>query len=76
MNELIGTIARQLVDNPDDVNVSTVEGNQITVYELRVAKEDLGKVIGRYGRNAGALRTILNAVSSKIRKRAILEIVE
>ncbi len=76
MNELIGIIAQQLVDNPNDVDVSSVEGDQITVYELRVAKSDLGKVIGRNGRNASALRTIVNAVSSKTRKRAILEIVE
>jgi uncharacterized protein len=76
MNELIGIIAQQLVDNPNEVNVSSIEGDQITVYELRVAKTDLGKVIGRKGRNALALRTIMNAVSSKAKKRAILEIVE
>lgn len=76
MNELIGIIAQQLVDNPHEVNVSSIQGDQITVYELRVAKTDIGKVIGRRGRNASALRTIMNAVSSKTRKRAILEIVE
>lgn len=76
MNELIGIIAQQLVDNPEEVNVSSIQGDQITVYELRVAKTDLGKVIGRRGRNASALRTIVNAVSSKTQKRSILEIVE
>jgi uncharacterized protein len=76
MNNLIGIIAQELVDNPQEVSVSSIEGDQITVYELRVAKTDLGKVIGRKGRNALALRTIMNAVSSKAKKRAILEIVE
>jgi uncharacterized protein len=76
MNDFIGFIAQQLVDNPNDVNVLAIEGNNTTVFELRVAKADLGKVIGREGRTAMAMRTLLNAVSSKTNKRAILEIVE
>lgn len=76
MDELIGFIAQHLVDRPDDVSVSTIEGNHTTVFQLRVAKEDVGKVIGRQGRNALALRTLLNAVSSKAKKRSILEIIE
>jgi len=76
MNELIGFIAQQLVDRPEDVVVSKVEGSHTTVLELRVAKQDIGKVIGREGRTAQAMRTILSAVSTKARKRAVLEIVE
>jgi hypothetical protein len=76
MNELIGYIAQQLVDSPDDVKVSVIEGDYTTVFELSVARADIGKVIGREGRNVMAMRTLLNAVSSKARKRAILEIVE
>jgi uncharacterized protein len=76
MNELIGYIAQQLVDRPDEVVVSTVEGSHTTVVELRVAKEDIGKVIGREGRTAQAIRTILSAVSTKAKRRAVLEIVE
>jgi predicted RNA-binding protein YlqC (UPF0109 family) len=76
MKELISYIAQSLVDNPDDVFVSEVEGNQTTVLELKVAKEDLGKVIGKQGRTAQAMRTILSAVSSKVKKRTVLEILE
>ncbi len=76
MKELITYIARSLVDNPDEVSVSEVEGNQTTVLELKVAKEDLGKVIGKQGRTAQAMRTILSAVSSKVKKRTVLEIIE
>lgn len=76
MNHLIGYIAQQLVDKPDDVNVTLIEGNHTTVLELRVAKDDVGKVIGRSGRTAVAMRTLLSAISAKDRKRAILEIVE
>lgn len=76
MKELISYIAQSLVDNPDDVYVSEVEGNQTTVLELKVAKEDLGKVIGKQGRTAQAMRTILSAVSSKEKKRTVLEILE
>ncbi len=74
--ELIHHIVQAMVDNPDEVSVSEIEGDQITVMELKVAKKDLGKVIGKQGRNAQAIRTILNAVSAKIKKRAVLEIIE
>lgn len=76
MKELIEYIARALVDNPDDVEVSEVEGNQTSVLELKVAKEDLGKVIGKQGRTARAMRTILSAASAKVKKRTVLEIIE
>ena len=76
MKELIEYIARALVDNPDDVTVSEVEGNQTSVLELKVAKEDLGKVIGKQGRTARAMRTILSAASAKVKKRTVLEIIE
>ena len=76
MKELIKYIAQSLVDNPDDVQVNEIEGEQTSVIELRVAKEDLGKVIGKQGRTARAMRTILSAASTKIRKRAVLEIIE
>ena len=76
MRELIGYIARALVDNPDEVSVSEIEGNQTSVLELSVAKEDLGKVIGKQGRTARAMRTILSAASAKIKKRTVLEIIE
>ena len=76
MKELISYIAQSLVDRPDDVLVSEVEGNQTTVLELKVAKDDLGKVIGKQGRTAQAMRTILSAVSSKVKKRTVLEIIE
>jgi len=64
------------VDRPQDVLVNAIEGNNTMVLELRVAKEDIGKVIGKQGRTAQAMRTIIGAVSSKIKKRAVLEIVE
>jgi predicted RNA-binding protein YlqC (UPF0109 family) len=76
LKELIEFMARALVDNPDQVRVSDIEGEQTSVIELRVAKEDLGKVIGKQGRTARAMRTILSAASTKIRKRAVLEIIE
>ena len=76
MKELIKYMAQALVDNPDMVEVSEVVGEQTTVMELRVAKEDLGKVIGKQGRTAKAMRTILSAASTKIRKRSVLEIIE
>jgi uncharacterized protein len=76
LKELIDYMARALVDNPDQVKVSEIEGEQTSVIELRVAKEDLGKVIGKQGRTARAMRTILSAASTKIRKRAVLEIIE
>ena len=76
MKELIKYIAKALVDFPEQVDVAEVEGNQTSVLELKVAKEDLGKVIGKQGRTARAMRTILSAASAKIKKRAVLEIIE
>jgi predicted RNA-binding protein YlqC (UPF0109 family) len=76
MKELITYIAQALVDNPEAVVVTEVEGAQTSVIELRVAKEDLGKVIGKQGRTARAMRTILSAASTKLRKRSVLEIIE
>jgi len=76
MRMLIEMISKALVDKPDQVEVTEVEGEQTTVIELRVAKEDLGKVIGKQGRTARALRTILSAASTKLRKRSVLEILE
>ena len=76
MRELIHYIAKALVDNPEQVSVEEVEGNQTSVLELKVAKEDLGKVIGKQGRTARAMRTILSAASAKIKKRTVLEIIE
>jgi hypothetical protein len=76
MKDLINYIAQALVDHPEEVSVTEVEGNQTSVLELKVAKEDLGKVIGKQGRTARAMRTILSAASAKIKKRAVLEIIE
>ena len=76
MRELVEYMAKTLVDDSDNVNVREVEGERVTVIELRVAPGDLGKVIGKQGRTARALRTILNANATKLRKRAVLEIVE
>ncbi|MEK7790298.1 MAG: KH domain-containing protein [Deltaproteobacteria bacterium] len=76
MKELITMIAKALVDLPDQVEVEEVVGEQTTVLELKVAKEDLGKVIGKQGRTAQAMRTILNAAATKLRKRCVLEIIE
>ena len=76
MKEFIEFIARALVDNPESVDVTDVEGEKTTVYELRVAPEDLGKVIGRKGQTAKAIRTLIAAVSAKKGKRALLEILE
>ena len=76
MKELIELIAKALVDRPDDVRVVEVEGERTSVIELSVAKEDLGKIIGKQGRTARAIRTILTAASTKLRKRSVLEIIE
>jgi predicted RNA-binding protein YlqC (UPF0109 family) len=76
MKDLITYIAKALVDNPEAVEVSEVVGEQTSVIELKVDKSDLGKVIGKQGRTARAMRTILSAASTKIRKRAVLEIIE
>jgi len=76
MKDLIEYVAKSLVDDPDAVEVREVEGEQTSVIELRVAKEDLGKVIGKQGRTAKAMRAILGAASTKARKRTVLEILE
>ena len=76
MKELISDIVKALVDQPDQVLVNEVEGGHTIVLELSVAKSDMGKIIGKRGRNALALRTILSAASGKTRKRYVLEIVE
>ena len=76
MRELVESIAKALVDHPDDVKVQSVEGEQVTVLELRVHPEDLGKVIGRQGRTAKSIRPLLGAAGMKLRKRFTLEILE
>jgi predicted RNA-binding protein YlqC (UPF0109 family) len=76
MRDLIAYIAKALVDKPEEVDVTEIEGEQTSVIELKVAKEDLGKVIGKQGRTARAMRTILSAASTKIKKRSVLEIIE
>jgi predicted RNA-binding protein YlqC (UPF0109 family) len=76
IKELILYIVQAIVDNPDEVSVSVIEGAQTDVLELKVAKSDLGKVIGKKGRNVQAIRTILNAVSGKVKKRVVLELIE
>ncbi len=76
MKELVTYIAKALVDKPEEVSVKEIEGEQTSVIELKVAKEDLGKVIGKQGRTARAMRTILSAASTKINKRSVLEIIE
>jgi predicted RNA-binding protein YlqC (UPF0109 family) len=76
MKDLIAYIAKALVDKPEEVVVTEIEGEQTSVIELKVAKEDLGKVIGKQGRTARAMRTILSASSTKLNKRSVLEIIE
>ncbi len=76
LKELVVFMAKSLVDYPEQVEVTEMQGEQTTVYELKVSKEDLGKIIGKQGRTARSLRTILNAASTKLRKRSVLEIIE
>ncbi len=76
MKELVEYLVKSLVDNVDAVRVTEVEGEQTTVVEVRVAQEDIGKIIGRQGRTAKALRTIVSAASNKLKKRTMLEILE
>lgn len=76
LKQLIEYVAKSLVDYPDQVEVNEIEGEQTTVVELKVAKDDLGKVIGKQGRTARSMRTILTAASTKLKKRSVLEIVE
>lgn len=76
VKELVEVIAKALAEYPDEVQVKEIMGQQISVIELRAAKGDLGKIIGKEGRNAHALRTLVNAAATKLRKRAVLEILE
>ena len=76
MKNLVMTMVKALVDKPEEVSLREVEGEKTTVLELRVAKEDIGKVIGKQGKTAQAMRTILNAMATKLKKRAVLEIIE
>ena len=74
--KMIEYMAKMLVDLPDQVEVNEIAGENTTVIELKVAKEDLGKIIGKQGRTARAVRTVLNGASTKLRKRTVLEIIE
>ena len=76
LKDLVEYLAKSLVDNPDEVQVAEVESEQATVLELKVAKEDIGKVIGKQGRTSRAMRTILGAASNKVKRRFVLEIIE
>jgi len=76
VKDIIKYIVQELVDHPDQVEVSEIEGKEIAVLELKVAKEDIGKIIGKQGRTAQAIRTILSAVSGKAKKRTVLKIIE
>ena len=76
MRELVEIMAKALVDNPDQLEVSEIAGSDTLVIELKAAKEDMGKIIGKKGRNAQAMRLILNAASAKLRKRVVLEIID
>ena len=76
LKALIEYVAKSLVDHPDLVDVNEIEGEKTTILELRVAEDDLGKIIGKHGRTAKAMRTVVNAAATKERKRAVLEILE
>ena len=76
MNELVEVIVKALVDNPDAVQVTEVTGNNVIIVEVRVDKSDMGKVIGKHGQTASAIRTLLSATSAKHKRRAVLEIIE
>ena len=76
MKELVECMAKALVDNPDQVEVTEIVGEHTLVIEVKVAKEDMGKIIGKKGRNAQAMRDILNAASAKLRKRVVFEIID
>jgi len=76
LRDLVEQIAKVLVDKPEAVQINEIEGEQTSVIELKVAKEDLGKIIGKEGRTAKAIRTILGAAGSKMKKRVVLEIIE
>ena len=76
MRELVEFMVKAMVDNPDQLEVSEIAGSDTLVIELKAAKEDMGKIIGKKGRNAQAMRLILNAASAKLRKRVVLEIID
>ncbi len=76
MQDLVKFIAQALVDHPEEVSVKEIEGDRTFVLELKVAKDDLGKIIGKQGRTAQALRTLVSAASAKVKKRTVLEIIE
>lgn len=77
LKEMVSYIAKALVDTPEEVKVTEIQGEQTSVIELRVAQEDLGKIIGKQGRTARAMRTLLSAASAKLKKqRTVLEIIE
>lgn len=76
MKELVEFIAKSLVQNPDQVEVNEIQGDKTTIIELKVAQEDMGKVIGKQGKTARAIRTLLNATAAKVEKKAVLEILE
>ena len=76
IKELVMVMAKALVDKPDEVEINEIEGDVTTILELKVAKDDLGKVIGKQGKTAHAMRAILNATATKLKKRAVLEIIE
>ena len=76
MKNLLADIARQIVDYPEQVRVNEIDGDHTIVFELSVAKEDLGKIIGKKGHNIGAIRTIMMAISGKIKKRIVVELLE
>ena len=76
MKELVAYLAKSLVNNPDEVEVSEIQGETAAILELRVAKEDLGRIIGKQGRTAKSIRTLLNAAASRTNRKVVLEIVE
>jgi predicted RNA-binding protein YlqC (UPF0109 family) len=76
LKEFLENIVKPIVDKPDEISIKEIEGEAVCIYELRVGAGDFGKVIGKHGQNADAIRTILNAVASKSGKRGVLEILE
>ena len=76
MKDLIASIAKALVDNPEEVQVSEIKGKQCSVFELKVSREDIGKIIGKHGNTVMAIRTILSAASMKMKRRCILELMD
>ena len=76
MKELVEFMVKALVDNPDQVEVTEIAGRDTSMIELKVAKEDIGHIIGKKGRNVQAMRTLLNAAAGKLRKRVVLEIID